>query len=140
MATTRVVHEVTADAALAGLVEGQQTATNLGIKVTIAIVDRGGTTKAYLRMDGASLASTVLAYRKAHTAVSFQSATDELFQRISKEPSLLASMPVQPDMAILGGGVPLRSGDDILGAIGVSGGQMPQDVLVANAVAALLGS
>jgi uncharacterized protein GlcG (DUF336 family) len=91
-------------------------------------------------MDGFSLGSTVLAYRKAYTATSLQSPTDELFGRISVEPSLLASLPVQPDMAVLGGGVPLRIEGEIVGAVGVSGGHVSQDILVAKAVAARLGS
>jgi uncharacterized protein GlcG (DUF336 family) len=109
-------------------------ARRLGILVSIAVVDEGGNLKAFVRMDGAELAGIDLARDKAYTAVANSIATHELALLAQPGGDLFG---IQANAGgryvIFGGGVPLRRGDRIVGAVGVSGGTSAEDVACAKA-------
>lgn len=102
--------------------------------MNIAVVDVGGNLVAFERMDDAWLGSIDIAISKAYTAVAFDMTTEDLG---------LASLPDGPlfgihatndgQIVIFGGGIPLRKDGVLVGAIGVSGGAVPQDIQVAEA-------
>lgn len=96
--------------------------------VSIAIVDAGGHLLALKRMDGASVASAELCRVKAETACIFNTASKDL-----AEASILAPALSRP-VALFGGGVPIRKGGELLGAIGVAGGHPDQDHALAAGV------
>ncbi len=114
-------------------------ATQLEADVSVAVVDGGGNLVAFGRMDGAEIAGPTLAVDKAYTSVSNRISTQEL--------SVLAA-PGGPlfglhsngggRFVIFGGGIPIFDGDVVVGAIGVSGGSVDQDVACASAGAAVL--
>jgi uncharacterized protein GlcG (DUF336 family) len=104
--------------------------------MVITVVDESGIPKAMLRMDGSPLMSVKVSQAKAYTAAATSFDTLGLFDYIAQEPSLLASMPAQPGMAIFGGGVPLMEDGVMIGAVGASGGSQAQDASVAQAAAA----
>ena len=89
-------------------------------------------------MDGNSQASPALAPLKAQTANGFRTATHTLAEANAGDPARIASIAAAPGFTVLGGGVPLRDGDTVIGAIGVGGGSPAQDVEVAEAGAAAL--
>ncbi|WP_406462431.1 heme-binding protein [Streptomyces sp. NBC_01622] len=128
---------VSAAGAQAVIAAGTAKAGELGVAGVIAVVDAAGTLKALLRMDGSALIAVDLASRKAYTAVALGGApTGKTFEFVSQVPALLAALPSQPGVTLVGGGVPLFDGAVLLGAVGVSGGTVDQDVAIAEAAAA----
>jgi uncharacterized protein GlcG (DUF336 family) len=91
-----------------------------GYSITVAVLDRVGRFRAYLQGDKASLANIELARRKAHTALTFRRTSMEWAQRTA-EGSNLAGQRSLTDVIPLGGGIPIKIGEDTIGAIGVSG-------------------
>ena len=113
-------------------------ATELGVTENVAILDDGGNLKAFSRMDGAPILSTVMAQNKAYTAL-FGVSTQDFFDFIQGDPSLLAGIPALPRVAAWGGGFPIKVNGEIVGAIGVSGAPKVQnDVDCARAALALV--
>src|SRR5215470_7500510 len=91
-----------------------------GYSISIAVLDRAGRFRAYLQGDKASLANIELARRKAYTALTFRRTSMEWAQRTA-EGSNLAGQRNLTDVIPLGGGIPIKVGEDTIGAIGVSG-------------------
>src|SRR5438046_9849842 len=103
-----------------------------------AFHDDGCNLKAFIRMDGAPLLSIEIAQNKAYTAL-FGVSTQEFFDFIQGDPSLLAGIPTLARVAAYGGGFPIEVDGEIVGAIGVSGARTVQnDVDCARAALALL--
>jgi uncharacterized protein GlcG (DUF336 family) len=101
-------------------------AGELGVSENVAILDDGGNLKAFSRMDGASMPTIEIAQKKAYTAL-FGVSTQDLFNFIQSDPSLLAGMPTLARVAAWGGGFPIKVKGEIVGAIGVSGAPTVQN-------------
>jgi uncharacterized protein GlcG (DUF336 family) len=113
-------------------------ATELGVTENVAILDDGGNLKAFSRMDGASMPTIEIAQKKAYTAL-FGVSTQDFFNFIQGDPSLLAGIPTLARVAAWGGGFPIKVNGEIVGAIGVSGAPAVQnDVDCARAALALV--
>jgi uncharacterized protein GlcG (DUF336 family) len=113
-------------------------ARELGVAENVAILDDGGNLKAFGRMDGAPILSIEIAQNKAYTAL-FGFPTQDFFNFIQGDPSLLAGIPTLRRVAAYGGGFPIKVDGEIVGAIGVSGAPAVQnDVDCATAALALL--
>jgi len=113
-------------------------ARELGVSENVAILDDGGNLKAFSRMDGASVPTIEIAQNKAYTAL-FGVSTQDFFNFIQGDPSLLAGIPTLSRVAAWGGGFPIMVDGEIVGAIGVSGAPMVQnDVDCARAALALV--
>jgi uncharacterized protein GlcG (DUF336 family) len=109
-------------------------AAELGVPMVIAVCDESGVLKAFSRMDEAALLSVRIAQDKAYTAVGFGMPTDAWHDFIKDDPPLAAGAVGGIDrLVIFGGGYPIKVGDRIVGAIGVSGGHYTQDMEVAQA-------
>ena len=67
-----------------------------------------------------------MAQNKAYTALLGVS-TQDFFNFIQSDPSLLAGIPTLARMAAWGGGFPIKVNGEVVGAIGVSGAPMVQD-------------
>ena len=112
-------------------------AREIGVSENVAILDDGGNLKAFGRMDGAP-PTIEMALNKAYTAL-FGISTQEFFNFIQSDPSLLAGIPTLARMAAWGGGVPIKADGEIVGAIGLSGAPTVQnDVDCARAALALV--
>ncbi|HEV7878490.1 heme-binding protein [Bradyrhizobium sp.] len=110
----------------------------IGVSENVAILDDGGNLKAFSRMDGAPILSIEIAQNKAYTAL-FGVPTQDFFNFIQRDPSLLAGIPTLARVAAYGGGFPIKVDGEIVGAIGVSGAPMVQnDVDCARAALALV--
>ena len=119
----------------------EQKARAIGHPMVIAIVDEAGVLKAFSRMDGAALLSVQVAQDKAYTAAGFGLSTDAWHDFIKNDPPLAAGATGGIDrLVIFGGGYPIKVGEQIVGAIGVSGGHYSQDMEVAQAGLAALGA
>ena len=115
-------------------------ASELGTPMVIAVCDESGVLKAFSRMDGAALLSVQIAQDKAYTAVGFGLATDGWHDFIKDDPPLASGAVGGIErLVVFGGGYPIKLGDKIVGAIGVSGGHYSQDMEVAQAGMAVLG-
>lgn len=113
-------------------------ARELGVSENVVILDDGGNLKAFGRMDGAPLPTIEMAQNKAYTAL-FGVSTQDFFNFIQGDPSLLAGVPTLSRMAAWGGGFPIKVNGELVGAIGVSGAPAVQnDVDCASAALALI--
>ena len=103
---------------------------------SIAVMDGGRNLLAFVRMDGALLASIEISIGKAYTARSLNMKTSDLAAYAQPGAPLfgLESTHRHP-FVIFGGGVPVTVGGSIVGAIGVAGGTVDQDEEVALAAA-----
>jgi uncharacterized protein GlcG (DUF336 family) len=113
-------------------------AKDLGVSENVVILDDGGNLKAFSRMDGAPILCIEMAQNKAYTALLGVS-TQEFFNFIQSDPSLLAGIPTLSRVAAWGGGFPIKVDGEIVGAIGISGAPAVQnDVDCAQAALALV--
>jgi uncharacterized protein GlcG (DUF336 family) len=109
-------------------------ARRLGVAVCIAVADHAGHLLAFARMSGAPLLSMKLAQDKAWTVTAFNGVpTHEWFGMIEDEPPLLHGIVHTDRLIVFGGGVPVRVGGELVGAVGVSGGSAEQDRAIAEA-------
>ena len=91
-----------------------------GRTAVAAVVDRGGNLVAVQRDDNVGPHNTQAAQRKAFTALSTKTATGLLAERARSNPEA-ANLNTLDELLLLGGGVPLKVGDEVIGAIGVAG-------------------
>jgi uncharacterized protein GlcG (DUF336 family) len=92
-----------------------------GYKVTAAVVDKAGVLRAQLRGDGAGPHTIDSSRRKAYTAGSTGRATSELAELVVKAPHLHSLGKMNENILILGGGLPIQFGNEVVGGIGVGG-------------------
>jgi uncharacterized protein GlcG (DUF336 family) len=92
----------------------------LGFKVSVVVVDRAGLPIVMLRGDGAGLHTPEGADRKAYTARTFGTSSADFVKRMLNDPTSVGSKEYSRVLAI-SGGLPIKVGDDIVGAVGVSG-------------------
>jgi len=112
-------------------------AKEIGVPMCIAVTDESGNLIAFERMDGAKITSINLAIDKSFTATGIQKSTQALGE--VNQPGMPAhgiASTLGGRMVAVGGGVPVLSGDDIVGGVGVSSGSPAQDHEVAVAGAA----
>ncbi|UOD29552.1 heme-binding protein [Massilia violaceinigra] len=109
-----------------------------GRGAAVAVVDRGGNLVALKRADGVGPHNTLAAQRKAYTALSSKTPTRVLAERARSDPDS-ANLATLPELLLLGGGLPLMSGNEVIGAIGVAGagGAAMDEACAARAIAAL---
>jgi uncharacterized protein GlcG (DUF336 family) len=128
--------DISLDQAHAALMAAYEKARDMNVKMDIAVVDAGGNLKAFSRMDGAWLGSIDIAIKKAKTARYFDMPTGDI-GKLSQPGEPLYQIEVSNQGLItFPGGVPIKSGDQIIGAIGVSGDTVEKDHEVAAAGAA----
>ena len=114
-------------------------AGDIDVPMNIAVVDAGNNLTAFVRQDGAWLGSIEIAKDMAFTARAFDISTAELAD-VAQPGGPLYGIAVSNEgrVIVFPGGIPLKQGDEIVGAIGVSGGEVDQDHAVAEAGAAAL--
>lgn len=110
------------DLALEAATAALYAARSRGYHVGVAVTDRGGQLLVLLRDDGGGAHLLDGARRKAFTAVSAHNRTSELSKAVdarSGEPD--PHLVFLENVLMVGGGVPIKAGGEIVGAIGVSG-------------------
>lgn len=109
-------------------------AARIGQPMNIAVVDGGGNLVAHVRMDGAWMGSVQIAIDKAWTSRAFDIATRELAGMSQPGKDFYGIHASNHGrVMIFAGGIPLKQGETVVGAIGVSGGEGKQDQAVAEA-------
>jgi uncharacterized protein GlcG (DUF336 family) len=99
----------------------------MGFRVSVAVVDRDGLQIVLLRGDGAGLHTPEGADRKAYTARTYGSPSDNFAKRVQTDAAYAPAMQYARVLA-LGGGLPIKAGNEVIGAVGVSGSPGKDDV------------
>jgi len=108
-----------------------------GTLMNIAVIDAGGNLKAFDRMDGALLGSIDIAIKKAKTACEFNMSSKELGDLAQPGKPLYGIEVTNGGLVVFGGGELIKDkSGTIIGAIGVSGSSVEDDMAVAQAGAA----
>ncbi|MGF0241642.1 GlcG/HbpS family heme-binding protein [Rhodococcus sp. IEGM1300] len=106
---------------------------------TVSVIDRGGNLLVTLRADGIGPHNTAASQRKAYTALSSKTPTRLFAERARNNPEA-ANLNTLDELLLLGGGVPLFAGTELVGALGVAGsGGAEQDENCATKAAGTVG-
>jgi uncharacterized protein GlcG (DUF336 family) len=105
--------------ALAIATTAGETCKGQGYRVSVTVVGRTGEVVVQLRGDDASPHTIENSQRKAYTARTFRAATADVADRLQKNPR--PSALHLTGISIDGGGLPAKIGEDVIGAVGVSG-------------------
>ena len=115
---------------------GEDAARGIGQPMNIAVVDAGGNLIAHERMDGAWLGSIDISINKAFTARAYDRPTETLATNAQPNTQFYGIHASNHGrVMILAGGMPLIYNGEVVGAVGVSGGDGKQDQSVAEAAA-----
>jgi uncharacterized protein GlcG (DUF336 family) len=126
MANVVKKHSISSELAQKMVSKAVAKARELCVSENVAILDDGGNLKVFSRMDGAPISTIEMAQNKAYTALLGVS-TQDFFNFIQGDPSLLAGIPALSRVAARGGGFPIKVGGEVVGAIGVSGAPTVQN-------------
>ena len=91
-----------------------------GYAVTATVVDRAGTVRAVQRADNAGPHTLGASLQKAYTSASAKNNTQAIMEASQKNPAA-ANLVHIPGFLLLGGGVPVRVGNEVIGAVGIGG-------------------
>lgn len=131
---TRQINTLTLADAREIIAAGEKKATELGIPYNLAVVDAGGSLISHIRMDGAWLGSIDISIHKAFTSRAFDMATEDLAKMAQSGKPLFGINSTNHDrVVIFAGGMPVKEGDVVVGAVGASGGTVDQDQQVVEA-------
>ena len=112
----------------------EKKAEEMEVPVVFSVVDTGGNCLLIHRMLGALLASIDISPKKAYTSVALKMATHELASLIQPGADLYGiQFSNQGKIVTFGGGYPLKKNNEIIGGIGVSGGTVEEDMIIAQA-------
>jgi len=95
------------------------------VGVSVAIVDRSGLVKTLAKGDGAGAYTLDAARRKAYTAANIGLPTGKFEELLRAHPDVW-SMRQVTDILVIGGGLPILAGSELIGGIGVSGAPSTQ--------------
>jgi len=126
--------KINLDTALELIAAARAKSKEIGVPMVIAVVDAGGNLVAQQRMDDALMISIDISRNKAYTAVAVKLPTHEL-GAVSQSGQALFGIHTTDGgrIVIFGGGFPLKSGNEIIGGSGVSGGSVEDDMKCAEA-------
>jgi uncharacterized protein GlcG (DUF336 family) len=112
----------------------EKKAEEIGQPMNIAVVDAGGNLVAHVRMDKAWMGSVDISINKAWTSRAFDISTKDLAGHSQSGDQFFGIHASNHGrVMIFAGGIPLKHGGEVVGAIGVSGGSGVQDHTVAEA-------
>ena len=116
--TTHRIPAMLANQAVAAAVEA---CAKQGYNETVVLVDADGVRQAVLRGDKTGSHGLDSAFDKAYTAATFKADTLSLQERTKTRPEFAALFTQLPHLILFGGGVPIKVGDEVVGAIGAAG-------------------
>lgn len=125
--------KLTLDKAQKAIEAGLKKSKELDLKMNVAVIDAGTNLMAFARMEGAWLGSIDIAIKKAKTARYFNMDSGEIGKLSQPGESLYNIEHSNDGLITFPGGVLIKDGDEIIGAIGVSGSSVENDHAVASA-------
>ena len=136
MPGTATVSDVTQELADTITAASVRKARELDLLMNVAVVDIGGNLKTFTRMDGAWLGSIDISIKKARTARLFDMGSGDLGPMAQPGQPLYHIEFSNGGLITFPGGLPLGYGGQTVGAVGVSGSTVDNDLAVAQAGAA----
>lgn len=124
---------ITYQAALAACQSAVKKAEALKINICVSVCDSAGLELAFLRMNDSYIHSTDIAKNKAYTSASFKFPSGTWTDIFKEVPHLEQGFSNREKLIPFGGGLPLKLDDEVIGAIGVSGGSEEEDIICAEA-------
>jgi len=109
------------DLALEAARTAVETCKGLDQKIGVTVVDSAGVLKVFLAADGASTRGVASSTNKALTSLAFGAPTGELGEKVKTDTSLAEKISANPNYNTHAGGLLLKVGSDVIGAIGVGG-------------------
>lgn len=106
-------------------------AQTFNIPIVFSMVDTSGLQRYFFSQDNALLVSHSLAYQKAWSAVALKMATHELAPLVQPGAALYG-LACEKGICCFGGGMPCWANGVLVGAIGISGGTVEQDMAIAR--------
>jgi glc operon protein GlcG len=100
------------------------------VAASVVVVDRSGKVVASARMDGSNYLAMAIAQRKATTAAVLGMPSQQFADFVSGDPVVLSAMSSDPEIVLLGGGLPVIVDGNVVGAIGVSGADQQTDISI----------
>jgi glc operon protein GlcG len=128
-------YRLTEEASLKMITAGVAKANELGCKVSLAVADQSCRLIAFLMMDGARHFSIITTQRKAITSASQREPTG-----YAPEEKALSMTVRMGDFTNVPGGFPIVVKGQVIGAVAAGGAKIEEDVLIAQAALAALGS
>jgi len=108
-------------------------AEEIKVAAVITIVDEGGNLIATHRMDDSMLISIPASLNKAYTAIALKMSTEKLYDLVLPGKPFYGLESIESGkICVFGGGIPIIKNECFIGAIGVSGGTLEQDILIAK--------
>lgn len=139
--SVRRLNTITLRLAMHAMQAALDKAGELSVRVSISIVDAAGGLIHLAHMDGTPLQCRDIAMNKALTAVGFAVSTGSWEGRLNEASAAVRhGLPLQPHMALFGGGEPFLLAGAAMGAIGVSGASEQDDVRCALAAVHAINS
>lgn len=117
--------------------KAKEKALELGVPMTIAILDNTGYLKAFVRMDKAVLGAIDIAIKKAKTAMLFGRNSEDVGKLLQPAAGTYGASASSGGLMGFAGGIPIKENGETIGFIGVSGGPQDIDFAVASAGAAI---
>lgn len=112
---------------------GLESAAEQGVGMAIAVVDYAGQLVAFERADEAPWIVSEIAWRKARTSAAFGKTSADREEGWAQRPFFAQSVIALGDYVVGKGAFPLIDGDEVVGAVGASGGVPDQDHIAAEA-------
>lgn len=120
------------------IARAEQKAEEINIPVVITIVDEGGNLVAVHRMDDSLLISISASLNKAYTAIALKMPTEKLYDLVLPGKPFYGLESIESGkICVFGGGIPIEKNGRFIGAVGVSGGTIEQDISIAKAALSL---
>jgi uncharacterized protein GlcG (DUF336 family) len=111
--------DLSLETALAMATVAQETCKGQGYRVSVTVVGREGQVILQMRGDNASPHTMENSLRKAYTARTFRVPSGDIGKRLKENPTL--SFPFLTNVTGAQGALPIKLGDEVIGAMGVSG-------------------
>lgn len=128
MQGSRSVRSVTLAQAKRIAEKAEERAKAIGVPMVIAVVDMAGDMVLHQRMEDALHVSINVSLNKAYTAIAFKTSTDKLAAETQPGASLYGIQHSDPRVIVFGGGFPIFDKGKIIGALGISGGTVVEDM------------
>jgi uncharacterized protein GlcG (DUF336 family) len=98
-----------------------ETCRGLDQKVGVSVIDSAGALKVLLATDGAAARGVQNSTYKAQTALTFNTPTSKLAEQAKSDKTLAEKLAANPNLLSRAGGIPIKVGNEVIGAIGVGG-------------------
>lgn len=129
--------EVSTSQAFDVLAKAMTKASEINVAANIVILDTAGHMKAFVRMDNAYLGSIDIAHGKAKTAMLFRMPSHDVGEFLKPEAGAYGMINTTGGLVGFKGGLPIETGNLIIGYVGISGGSPDQDFEIATAASKL---